>query len=204
MPRKAPSDVVEHRITFGNAERDLLNKVAGAYDRDKWLENIPYVLQGTGVVLVGAGVTWGAYGLWTWLTGEKVLHKFFKTTNKALDSVVGTTLEAVVGYDPIEHIRQRQALDDEFEEIASRIDLYCSTGSREYDTGKCTLAYADRDEWEARRDALKEQQAAEVEAKAEQKAIGVMVDATKDQLGSWEGFKKGIRESLLNPATWFD
>jgi hypothetical protein len=204
MPRKAPTDVIEHRISLGEYERKRLDEFASAYNRDKWLENIPELLQGTGVVLVGGGLVWGAYGFWTWLTGEKIIHKFFKATNSVLDNVAGDISEAFFGYDEVEHIRQRQALNDEFDEIASRIDLYCSTGSSEYDRAKCTQAYEERAVWEQKRDALKVQQETEKQQKKDQKMIGYMIDETVEDFSSWENFKKSVSESLLNPATWFD
>lgn len=204
MPRKAPSEVIEHRISLGEYERKRLDEFASAYNRDKWLENIPEILQASGVVLIGGGLAWGSYGFWTWLTGEKILHKFFKATNSALDVVAGDVASAFMGYDPIAHIRERQALDDEFQEIADRIDLYCSTGSNQYDTGKCTLAYADRTTWEGKRDALRERQDQEKQEQKDRKLIGYMFDETVEDFSSWENFKKSLSESLLNPATWFD
>jgi len=61
MPRKAPKEVVEHRITLGDFERKQLVQMIDAYQVDKVAENVPnYIL---GVAAVGAA---GAAGLAAW------------------------------------------------------------------------------------------------------------------------------------------
>jgi len=63
MPRLAPQfngnggpAVIEHRITLGTYERRELKKVVKAYNRDKWLENIPQMI---GLGLLGGGFYYG-------------------------------------------------------------------------------------------------------------------------------------------------
>lgn len=154
MPRKAPSDVKEHRITFGNSERGFIEKVATAYQTDKYLENIPNILLGAGVVLAGGGLALGGYTAWVWLTGDKFIDKLKNVTLDGLDNVFGGGLEAIAGYDPIEHIRDRQELRREFNKVTADIDQYCSTGSKNYDEGKCEVAYHRREELIAKREQM--------------------------------------------------
>jgi len=74
MPRKAPSQVIEHRISLSDFERRELKQAITAYNRDKWLENInPFtVLTGVGAVGVAAGTCVAAYSFYRWvdLSGE--------------------------------------------------------------------------------------------------------------------------------------
>ena len=66
MPRKAPKEVVEHRITLGDYERKELKEAVDAYNRDKWLENVPYMMIGIGAVGAAAGIGLAAYALYQW------------------------------------------------------------------------------------------------------------------------------------------
>jgi len=67
LPRKAPKEVIEHRITFGDFERKELRDAINAYQGDKIAENIPnYILGGAGLIAGGAAAL-AAYALWRWL-----------------------------------------------------------------------------------------------------------------------------------------
>ena len=64
MPRKAPSQVIEHRLSLSNFERAQLEEMIDAYRKDKFAENIPnYMLGAAGIAVAGAGVV-AAYALW--------------------------------------------------------------------------------------------------------------------------------------------
>ena len=72
MPRKAPKEVVEHRITLGDFERKELTRITKSYKGDKIAENVPnYIL---GVAGLGAAAALGvaAYAFYRWagLLGE--------------------------------------------------------------------------------------------------------------------------------------
>jgi hypothetical protein len=158
MPRKAPKEVIEHRLTLGDYERKQLEQTVNAYQVDKALENVPNILLGAGVLLAGGGLALGGYSAWVWLTGDKFIDKIRNATFDGLDNVFGTLFEASAGYDPIEHIRDRQDLRREFNTVIADIDQYCSTGSRNYDEGKCQVAYARREELIVRREQLEAKQ----------------------------------------------
>tara|TARA_Y100000361_G_C11160206_1_gene346789 strand:+ start:2641 stop:3480 length:840 start_codon:yes stop_codon:yes gene_type:complete len=87
MPRKAPKEVIEHRITLGDYERTQLVKAVQAYDRDKYLENIPQVLGGIGVVGIAAALGVAAYGLYQWFELPSLKGKIQAAFNEvALDA----------------------------------------------------------------------------------------------------------------------
>lgn len=76
MPRKAPKEVVEHRITLGDYERKELKEAIDAYNRDKWLENVPYMIISIGTVGAAAGIGLAAYALYQWLDLPSLKDKF--------------------------------------------------------------------------------------------------------------------------------
>lgn len=56
MPRLCPTQVISHRLELGTAERKQLKEAVTAYNRDKWLENIPNFAIGAASVVAGVGV----------------------------------------------------------------------------------------------------------------------------------------------------
>jgi len=67
LPRKAPKEVVEHRITFGDFERKELRDAINAYQGDKIAENIPNYILGAAGLVAGGAAALAAYALWRWL-----------------------------------------------------------------------------------------------------------------------------------------
>lgn len=63
MPRKAPSSVEEVRLTLGDYERRQLSEAVDAYNRDKWLENVPYMIISGAAVGIGAAGIIAAFAL---------------------------------------------------------------------------------------------------------------------------------------------
>lgn len=67
MPRKAPKEVIEHRITFGDYERKQLEQIIDAYQKDKVAENIPNYMLGVASLGIAATVGVVGYALYYWL-----------------------------------------------------------------------------------------------------------------------------------------
>lgn len=67
MPRKAPKEVVEHRITLGDFERKQLTEFVDSYQRDKILENVPNMMLGTAALGIAAAAGLVGYALYYWL-----------------------------------------------------------------------------------------------------------------------------------------
>ena len=66
MPRKAPTDVTEHRITLGDFERKQLVEAINAYQTDKVLENVPNLMIGgaaVGAVALAAFIAYKIYDI---------------------------------------------------------------------------------------------------------------------------------------------
>jgi len=69
MPRKAPDKVTEHRITFGNLERAFLDQQQEQAKRDSIIKGVASVGPTLGLVVIGGGIVFGAYGLYQWVKG---------------------------------------------------------------------------------------------------------------------------------------
>ena len=89
MPRKAPKEVIEHRVTFGDYERNELRQLINAYQGDKIAENVPNFIIG-GAAVIGAGALGlAAYAFWRWcdlgLLKDVIEDAWETTKNASLD-----------------------------------------------------------------------------------------------------------------------
>ena len=66
MPRKAPKEVVEHRITLGDFERKQLTEAIDSYRRDKIAENVPNYLMVIPAVGIAGALGVAAYAFYRW------------------------------------------------------------------------------------------------------------------------------------------
>ena len=66
MPRKAPKEVVEHRITLGDFERKQLTEFVDSYQKDKILENVPNLMLGTAAIGIATVAGFVGYALYYW------------------------------------------------------------------------------------------------------------------------------------------
>jgi hypothetical protein len=155
MPRKAPDNVNEHRLTFGTYERQAI-----IAPLEKTLKSVAITSQvasvavGGGAVLAGTGLVLGAYGLWRWLGTDpfQELTDLVKDgTQKAGDLVADAIRTDAPG--PIDDMA-----DVFFEDVLGEgyLDLetagearkaaqankmrYCLSGSQYYDAAQCEIA----------------------------------------------------------------
>ena len=89
MPRKAPKEVIEHRITLGDFERKQLVEAIDSYRRDKVLENIPNYFLGVAGIGVAGAVGLVAYAFYKWCDLD--LDLFTAAKNFAMDIDNGFT-----------------------------------------------------------------------------------------------------------------
>jgi hypothetical protein len=83
MPRKAPKEVVEHRITFGDYERKELRDLINSYQQDKILENVPNIMLGTAGLVVAGTVGFVGYALYYWLDSVPSISDIWTNVFKA-------------------------------------------------------------------------------------------------------------------------
>ena len=91
MPRKAPgpnNGVTEHRITLGDFERKQLVQAIDAYQRDKWLENVPYMIISAGAIGVAGAAGVAAYALYRFVGLEGEIAQMVKNTTLDLVTTV--------------------------------------------------------------------------------------------------------------------
>jgi len=69
MPRKAPDNVTEHRITFGNLERDFLDQQLKQDRTNSIIKGVASVGPSLGLVVIGGGIALGAYAAYQWVIG---------------------------------------------------------------------------------------------------------------------------------------
>ena len=64
MPRKAPKEVIEHRITLGNYERDKLEEIITTYQASSALDGVSNLLGSIGWPLLGvAGLIYVGFSI---------------------------------------------------------------------------------------------------------------------------------------------
>jgi hypothetical protein len=98
MPRKAPSNVEEVRLTLGDYERRQLTEAVDAYNRDKWFENVPYMIISGAVVGIGAAAVIAAFALSKFLEIDILgnTKKFFNDLGEwAVMNIGGVSIGAI-------------------------------------------------------------------------------------------------------------
>ena len=100
MPRKAPDNVTEHRITFGNLERAFLDQQQEQAKTTAILKGVASVGPSLGIIVIGGGVALAAYAFWNWagltdLPG-KIGGAITGAGTKIGETILGTTVEEQV------------------------------------------------------------------------------------------------------------
>jgi hypothetical protein len=142
MPRKAPgpnNGVTEHRITLGDFERKQLVQAIDAYQRDKWLENVPYLMLGTAAVGAATAVGFVGYALYYWLDSVPSIKDVVDELNPIkradefgdkLMSGLNKTLNRELGNYSLEELTAlRQADFDALNRLESKANQYAASDS---------------------------------------------------------------------------
>lgn len=66
MPRKAPSDVIEQRVTFGNSECALLKEIQQDMQTASIIKGVASAIPSIGNILIGGGVLMAGYAFYRW------------------------------------------------------------------------------------------------------------------------------------------
>jgi len=85
MPRKAPTEVIEHRISFSDKERQQIERVIQTQQANVAIDGVTATLQAAGSALAGGGMLWAAIGLVAWFGGGKILDAAKGTLEKGWD-----------------------------------------------------------------------------------------------------------------------
>lgn len=129
MPRKAPKDVVEHRITLGDYERKQLVEAIDAYQKDKVLENVPNFMIGVAGLGFAAACGLVGYALYYWLDSVPSIKDIIdeatgiieKPGNKVSEAVEGLANNVLLGMTHAEIYAKKAESDAELETMISKI-----------------------------------------------------------------------------------
>lgn len=110
MPRKAPSQVIEHRISMSDYERAQLKEVVAAYNRDKWLENVPNILSASAVAIASVGAVYVGYQLY-----DTLRQHWDTIPAEPFKQAAGTVFNIADLLNPFETEAKRKVAEDFFE-----------------------------------------------------------------------------------------
>jgi len=85
MPRKAPTDVNEHRITLGDYERNTLKEyIEKSLSPSNKIEN--QLAKQAPLILIAGGVGVAAYSLWRWVGLGSIIDRIKDTVDDVVQS----------------------------------------------------------------------------------------------------------------------
>lgn len=108
MPRKAPDGkgVTEHRITFGNKEREFISQIQEQEKTTAIIKGVGSIVPGLGVVAIAGGIGVAAYALYRWvgMSGNPV-DAIVNAGTTIGETILGTTVEEQVAQslDPLQN-----------------------------------------------------------------------------------------------------
>lgn len=153
MPRKAPDQVIEHRISFSDKERQHLQEIINTQKANVAIDGVTSTLQAVGSSLAGGGLLWASIGLVAWFGGGILLDKAKDATSKTWefindaiadpisDFIVDATLEDKPQFDT-EYWRDIARADSQrIKEAQAEVDKYALPGSQYYDRVRGNQAY---------------------------------------------------------------
>lgn len=184
MPRRRPDQVIEHRISLSDFERNKVNQVQQLAAANVGLNAITGVAGAAGSALAGGGLFLAAFVLMKW-KGPEILAEVVNKTNGALDVVADVILPG----EPVALRRQAQDLAKRRADIAKREATYCSFTSEKYSESVCSQVQAEKDQYFADLEAFQE-------IMKQNAAIADLVYAGQGDI------KPSDYESGWNPLNW--
>lgn len=149
MPRKAPTEVIEHRISFSDKERQQIERVIQTQQANVAIDGVTATLQAAGSALAGGGMLWAAIGLVAWFGGGKILDAMKGTVEKGWDWIneeiaapfVNEVFKDALVFDA-EKWREINRQDMIRMEMAQAdLDRYGNPASQHYDEQKALVAH---------------------------------------------------------------
>jgi len=142
MPRRRPDEVIEHRISLSDFERNKITRLEQIALTNVGLDAFTDVLKAGGMALGGAGGLLAAFVLLKWKAPE-IITDITEVTNGALDGVYDIILPGK----PIELRREAQALAKRRGTINREINAYCTLSASTADAAKCSAAQEAKDQY---------------------------------------------------------
>ena len=137
MPRKAPKDIIEHRITLGNYERERLDEILTTYQAKSAVNSAASLLGSVSLPMLGvAALIWVGYGLTEIVDDVK---KWTKTTGSNIADWM--TKNGLINYTADEIGRAIQEAEEEqaalVGEMGANVQRFCDPNSPEFNETKC-------------------------------------------------------------------
>lgn len=142
MPRKPTEKVIEHRITFGDFERDSLRKALALQAENQRLDAATSTLNAIGVAIGGGGAILAGLALLKWKAPEII-----DTINEKAKEVLDDLTDGILPKTPVEFRREAQALAARRSVINGEITRYCTTDGPDYNASACQLAHDSKDQY---------------------------------------------------------
>ena len=81
MPRKAPKEVIEHRITLGNYEREQLQEIIKSHQRNNIVRNVNNSLQSVSLPLLGVAAL-----IYVGFSADEIIEDAKNLYNRVIDA----------------------------------------------------------------------------------------------------------------------
>jgi len=109
MPRKAPKEVIEHRITLGDFERKQLTEFVDSYQKDKILENVPNLMLGTAALGIATVAGFVGYALYYWFDSVPSIREIIDDVRGVIENPPNKVRDAVSKYADAKLLEQSHA-----------------------------------------------------------------------------------------------
>jgi len=142
MPRKPTEKVIEHRITFGDFERNAVKKALTLQAENQRLDAATSTLNAVGVAVGGSGAILAGLALLKWKAPEII-----DTITEKAKGVLDDFTDGILPKTPVEYRREAQALAARRGQINAEINRYCSSSSPDFNASTCSLAHEAKDQY---------------------------------------------------------
>ena len=137
MPRKAPKDIIEHRITLGNYERERIDELLTTYQAKSVADSAASILGSISFPMLGlAALIYVGYGLTELVDDAK---KWAKNTGSAIADWM--TDNGIINYTADELGRAIKEAEEEqaalVGEMGANVQRFCDPDSPEFNKTKC-------------------------------------------------------------------
>jgi hypothetical protein len=134
--------VIEHRITFGDFERNAVKKALTLQAENQRLDAATSTLNAVGVALGGFGGIIAGLALLKWKAPD-ILDAAKDRTFGVLDDLT----DGVLPKTPVAFRREAQALAARRAQINAEINRFCSSSSPDFNSSTCNLAHESKDQY---------------------------------------------------------
>jgi len=137
MPRKAPKEVIEHRITLGNYEREQLQEIVKSHQRNNIVRNVNNSLQSLSFPLLAvAGLIYVGF------SADEIIEDAKNLYNRVIDAGSDWAIKNLnIDYTADNIGREIEKVTQEKAELlgvmGANVQRYCDPNSPEFSRARC-------------------------------------------------------------------